>query len=337
MNFNKVGKPDEAILDLMRRAGDGDNKSELSRVEAQNELAAALTEPLRQGILVGDVTGNIFERTVMTGVEIEFPLDLLAPGEETEHVAYTNPGNGFIPLKTVEADYVKIPTYGVTSSIDMLLRHVEDGRSDLVGRAMQILEAGFVKKMNDDAFHVLITAGVDRNLLVFDADASAGQFTKRLVSLMKVIMRRNAGGNTGSLKRGKLTDLYFSPEALEDIRNWGLDQIDELTRREIYTAGDGGVSRVFNTNLHDLDELGEQQEYQLFFTNTLGASLNTGDLELVIGLDQLNNDSFLMPIKKELTLFADPTLHRRQMMGWYGWMNYGCAALDVRRILLGSF
>ena len=63
------------------------------------------------------------------------------------------------------------------------------------------LEAGFVKKMNDDGWHTLLAAGVDRNVLVFDADASNGQFTKRLISLMKTVMRRNAGGNSGSLNQ----------------------------------------------------------------------------------------------------------------------------------------
>ena len=66
---------------------------------------------------------------------------------------------------------------------------------------MQVLEASFVKKINDNGWHTMLTAGADRNILVFDGDASAGQFTKRLVSLMKVIMRRNGGGNTGSSVR----------------------------------------------------------------------------------------------------------------------------------------
>jgi hypothetical protein len=335
MSFLKLTKPDDSILELIKRSGDMDYNVAST---AQAELAVALQEPLRQGVLVGNILDGIFERRVMSpGTEIEFPLDLLAPGEETEHVAYTNPGNGRIPERHVEADYVKVPTYDVASSIDWLLRHAREARWDLVGRAMQVLEASFVKKMNDDGFHVLLSAGVDRNILVFDADATAGQFTKRLVSLMKTVMRRNAGGNTSSIKRGRLTDLWLSPEALEDIRNWGLDQVDEITRRELYVSADGGISRVFQVNLHDIDELGEGQEYQLFYQNTLGGSLNSGDAELVFGLDLLNNDSFLMPIKQEVTIFNDPTLHRQQRAGVYGWATYGVAALDNRRVILGSF
>jgi hypothetical protein len=330
-----ITKPDDATLELIKRSGDMNPTVALA---ALDELAKALVEPLRQGILVGDVVTPIFERRVVpAGAEVEYPLDILAPGEETQHVAYTNPGNGRIPERTVEGDYVKVPTYGVTNAIDWLLRHAREARYDIVGRAMQIMEAGFTKKINDDGWHTLLGAAADRNILIFDGDASAGQFTKRLVSLMKVIMRRNGGGNTGSIKRGRLTDIFLSPEALEDIRNWGLDQIDDTTRREVFVSPDGVLTRIFGVNLHDLDELGENQEYQTYFTTTLGASLNTGDVELVIGMDMANADSFVMPIKQELQIFADPVLHRSQRAGYYGWLELGFAALDGRRTIAGSF
>jgi len=34
--------------------------------------------------------------------------------------------------------------------------------------------------------------------------------------------------------RKSLEDLHISPEAIDDIRQWGVDQIDETTRREIF-------------------------------------------------------------------------------------------------------
>jgi hypothetical protein len=160
-----------------------------------------------------------------------------------------------------------------------------------------------------------------------------------LVSLMKTVMRRNGGGNTASLRRGKLTDLFVSPEALEDVRNWGLDQVDEITRREIFLAGDDDerLTRIFGVNLHDLDELGESQEYQLFFLNQLTGVLQAADTELVVGLDMGSNDSFLMPIRQEIEMFEDAGLHRQQRGGFYGWGEFGFAVLDNRRVLLGSF
>ena len=335
--MSRMTRPDDHFIELIKRSGSVDKNEALV---AQHELAVALETPLRKGVLVGDVLDGIFEKINMeTGSAAEFPLDLLAPGTENEHVAYTNPGHGRIPERAVEGDYVMVPTYSVASSIDYLLRYAREARWDVVGRAMQVLEAGFVKKMNDDGWHTLLAAGVDRNILVYDADAAQGQFTKRIVSLMKTVMRRNGGGNSGSLNRGRLTDIYLSPEALEDIRNWGIDQVDEVTRREIYQAGDDGaaITRVFGVNLHDMDEIGEGQEYQRFFTDQLLGGLASSDSELVVGLDLSANDSFIMPIKQDIQIFEDDALHRHQRAGFYGWAEIGFAVLDNRRILLGSF
>lgn len=334
-NNIRFEKPDDSVMELIVKSGDIDTAVAFP---AQSELAKALEVPLRQGVLVGDVVTGIFESmTLAPGTAVEFPLDLLSPGEEDQHVAYTNPGNGRIPERQVEGDYIQVPTYGIASSIDWLLRYAREARWDIVARAMQVLEAGFVKKINDDGWQTLLSAAADRNILVYDADATAGQFTKRLVSLMKTVMVRQGGGNTASIRRAKLTDLFMSPEGLEDIRNWGLDQVDELTRREIFLAADGTITRIFGVNLHDLVEFGEGQEYQTFFTSSLGGSLQAADVEMVVGLDMQTKDSFLMPIKQTVSIFPDPVLHRQQRAGYYGWAELGFCCLDNRRLLLGSF
>jgi|TARA_Y100000385_G_scaffold251545_1_gene274345 hypothetical protein len=330
-------RPSDEFISLLKKSGDGDVNVAQA---AQREFAKALELPLRKGVLVGNILGNIFETiNVEAGSTTEFPLDLISPGLEGEHVAYTNPGHGRIPERSVEGDYVMIPTYSIASSVDYLLRYAREARWDIVGRAMQVMEAGFVKKMNDDGWHTILAAGVDRNVLVYDGDAVAGMFSKRLVSLMQTVMRRNSGGNSASVGRGRLTDLYVSPEALEDVRNWGLDQVDEVTRREIYTAPEGGapITRIFGVNLHDLDELGAGQEYNDFFDTTLGGDFPSTDGELVVGLDQSSNDSFVMPVKEQLQVFEDPTLHRQQRAGYYGFAELGFGVLDNRRVILGSF
>ena len=330
-------RPSEEFLALLRKSGDSDINVASA---AQREFAKALELPLRKGVLMGNILGDIFETiNVESGSTTEFPLDLISPGLEGEHIAYTNPGHGRIPERSVEGDFVMIPTYSITSSIDYLLRYAREARWDIVARAMQVMEAGFVKKMNDDGWHTLLAAGVDRNVLVYDADATRGMFSKRLVSLMQTVMRRNSGGNSASTGRGRLTDLYVSPEALEDVRNWGLDQIDEVTRREIYTASEGGapITRIFGVNLHDLDELGVGQEYQTFFTDDLSGAVHGTDDELVVGLDQSSSDSFVMPVKAALQVFEDPALHRQQRAGFYGWAELGFGVLYNRRVILGSF
>jgi hypothetical protein len=330
-------RPSDEFIQLLTRSGNSDKSVAL---EAQREIAKALELPLRKGIMFGDVVTGIFEKMVIEpGSQPEFPLDLLAPGTERDYTAYTNPGHGRIPEKHVEGDYVMVNTYGITNSIDFLLRYAREARWDIVARAMQVLEAGFVKKINDDGWHTILAAAVDRNILVYDADAAAGQFTKRLISLCKTVMRRNGGGNTVTAT-GRLTDLYLSPEALEDIRNWGIDQLDEVSRREVYqSASDGApMTRIFGVNLTDLFELGDGQEYQTFFTSDLAGSLGpSSDVELVVGLDLNARDSFVMPVKREVEIFEDEGLHRQQRQGYYGWAEIGFGVLDNRRVLAASF
>ena len=331
----KFFEPTPEMNQLLSRAGSLQREESLA---ATSELAKALELPLRQGVMSGNILGDIFEAiTLQPGATAEFPLDFLAPGTEKEFVAFTIPNHGRIPERHVEGDYVMVPTYDVGASIDWLLKYARDARWDVVGRAMDVLQGQFVKKMNDDGWHTLLSAGADRNILIYDGDASSGMFSKRLVSLLKVVMRRNGGGNSPSINRGELTDLYVSPEGHEDIRNWGVDEVDPITRRDLIGGEGGLLVRIFQVNLHTLDELGEGQEYQNFYTTDLSGTMPAGKNEIVVGLDLRNRDSFVMPVRAPVQVFEDDTLHRQRRAGMYGWAEHGFAALDTRRVLLGAF
>ena len=338
----KIRKPTPEQVELLRRTG-SPNRAEA--LEAMHSLAQALQVPLRSALLNGDILGGIFAPEVLDpSATAEYPLDFYQTAQENDYVAYTIPSEGALPLRNVVGDAITVSTYEVGNAIDWQLKYARTARWDIVARAMEVLEAGFVKKMNTDGWRVLIAAGAGRTdyaggaPLVFDSAATAGQFTKRLVSLMKTTMVRLAGGNSATTNRGRLTDLFISPEALEDIREWDSDEVDDVTRREIFTAGDDGgpMAKIYGVNLHPLDELGVGQEFQTYFS-TLGVSMGTSDEEIVVGLDLSHGDSFVMPIKEELTIYEDENLHRRRRAGFYGWQEHGFASLDGRRILLGSF
>jgi hypothetical protein len=301
-------------------------------------LAAALETPLKQGVLVGGIFADIFTPDPLDpGATAEYPLDFYQPGSEGQYVAYSLPTEGTIPTRHISGDAITVQTYDIGNSIDWLLKYSRQARWNIVARAMEVLEAGFVKKMNTDAWRVVLAAAAGRDLIVQDTSAEVGQFTKRLVSLMKTVMRRNAGGNSASTGRGRLTDLFISPEGLEDIRDWDSGDVDEVTRREIFTAEDGGLSRIYGVNLHDIDELGVNQEFNLYWDNDLAENFSNSDVEVCIGFDLSKNDSFVMPIKEQLTIFDDPALHRRRRAGVYAWAEMGWACLDPRRVLAGTF
>lgn len=306
---------------------------------ALNEYTQAVDGPIREGILDGDIVSDIFVTEDFTETtDLRIPLDLLAPGTEKEHVAYVMPDHGKIPMRRVEADYIQLNTYPIGSSIDCTRRFLKHARYDVLRRMIEVLNMSFVKKNNDDGWQTLISAAKGRGIIAYDADANTGSFTPKLISLMKTVVRRNGGGNSTSVARRKLTDLYMSPEAFEDMSSWGLGLVSDDIRTQIQRSEEGAVRGMYGVNFHDLDELGVGQEYQLYYTSTLGGSLAASDEELVIGLDLSQPDkSFIHPVSQEIEITEDENLHRHGLVGFYGSMESGWAVLDVRYVLAGSF
>lgn len=337
-------------LELFSKAGSSDRAT---HEQYANELAKAIQDrlrgegtakalemPLRKGRLPGPIVEGIFQQVPLVGTSsLEMPLHFIAPGTESEFVAYTMPNHGRIAAPLYEGDYVMIPTFRVAAGAGATLKYIRDANWLVVQAIEDSLYSQFVKKMNDDCFHVVLAAGADRNVVVYDTEAANGQFTKRALSLGKLAMRRNGGGNTGTPGRNRLTDVYLSPEATEDIRNWGVDQLDEVSRREVYTADDasGAVNRIYGVNLHELDELGPDQEYQLYYENVLSGTMPSGDVEIAVGLDlTAGNNNFIMPVKEPVQIFNDPTVHRSGLFELYGFAEYGVANLDNRGVILLS-
>lgn len=308
--------------------------------KAAENFAKAVEQPLRKTLLSGDIVSDIYTALDYTNnPNVVYYLDLLVPGQEVNHYAYVIPNHGYIPHRVVESDYLRIPTYRIGNSIDCTLNLLRDANMPVIQRMLEIYEAGFIKKLNDDGWQTILAAATDRNILINDPNAAAGQFTPRLVALMKTFMRRNGGGNSATLNRSKLTDLYVSPESKDDIRAWNLDIVPDAVRANIYYSSDDGaeVVRIYDVMIHDMDELGESQEYQTYYTSTLSGSMASGgDTEIVIGLDRQHDNTFLRPIREELQTFEDNTRHRFGMFGIYGYKEIGHTVTDSRRTILGS-
>jgi hypothetical protein len=332
---NGVIRLTEAQIALLKATASDDTNTAMA---AQQAFAAALNEPLRKGIFDEDNLGGIFRREVLApGAQANYPLDFVRPGtEDLDYTAITMPKQGRVPERHVEGDELWVPTFQIANSIDWPLKYARDARFDVVGRAIDVYRMGFTRKINEDGWHTLLAAADARALVVNDPIAQPGQFTKELVSKMQTAMTRNAGGNG---QAGKLTDLYVSMEAMEDIRAWDISEIDDVTRRDILQQAGQNMATLYGSRLHFMTEFGVGQEYQLYLTGTLGRVIGAaGDEEFVVGLDLSTNDSFVQPIRQELQTFqAGPEMHRNQKAGVYGWMEHGYAVLDNRRVLLATF
>jgi len=244
----------------------------------------------------------------------------------------------------VQGDYVMVPTFEIGSSIDFATKYARDARWNVVGRAMQVLEGSVVRKHNTDAWRCLISAGYNRFLNVYDDKVQPGFFSKRLVELMKNVMRRQAGGNSTSVNRGRLDRLYVSPEALGDIRTWDVTQVDPITRRELFVDDDLDRMKIFGVELRSIDELGVGQEFESYWETKLSASLPTYSLssvsytklEIMVGLDLSHDGVFMNPVRQEFQVQEDPTFARQRRVSFWGYAEGGWTVLDGRRVLIGS-
>ena len=340
-----IGKFTEQDKQILRDCANRDpsvSKPALATLTDTINNALALELPLRKGIQPGDIISGIFETLPVENGRstFEYPLHFMSPGEEGEYVGFTMPFYGSYPQRIVSGDFLTIPIIPIGGTIGCDERYLKDARYDVVGQMVENLRNQIVKKKNDLGWHTILSAAFDRGAIVADGDASQGTFTPRLVSLMKTIMRRNGGGNSTSNNRSILTDLFTSPEAIEDMRSWNVDVVDEITRREIFTAADGRLNRIFNVNIHDIDELGEGQEYQVFWESTLGATMPTTglhqDVEICVGLDLSKRNSLVMPVEEEMRIMTEDSV-RHRLREWFASMYLGFAVCDSRVVLAGSY
>lgn len=313
-------------------------KASVTSDEAYAKLAKALTVPLQEAVMSGDITDIFDPLKFEWGQATEYPIHWMNAGDEKDFVAFTIPAAGAIPHKEVQGDYVMVPTYDIGDAIDCNKRYVLESRWDVLSDMVKWLANGHVVKKNRDCWRVLLAAAVNRGLAIYDSEATAGYFTKRLVSLLRIGFARYGGGNSASTNRFKMTDLFMSPEGLEDVRNWDLTQVDDATRKQIFVGnGEYALTQIYGVRLHDLFELGVGQEFQSYYTGTLGASMQGSKTEIVVGMDLTpGKRAFVMPYRQKATIHEDKTQERKRRYSLWSEENFGAAVLETRAIMIGQ-
>ena len=311
---------------------------------AMHKLAKAVELPLRKGFFIGDTVGNIYMREdIEPGTAPKYPLDFVGPSGERDFAAFLVADEGAIPDRLVKGSEVTVDTFQLANAISWKLQYARDARWPMVERALKVFRDGFVMKVNDLGWRVILKAIGNRLDNEFSS-VTGGAFTLGLLSDMQLKMKRGI-----EFARNELTDLYVSSEVMKDIRDFSTEtSIDFLTRREIFQAvprpdGNGGeiiVPTIYGVNVHELKQLGIGKDYNTEFDSLKGSQLSgfaASTDEVVVGLDLTaeGRQQFMMPVRRDLEMFEDPTLHRAQKAGVYGWMDLAFAILDDRRVLAG--
>jgi hypothetical protein len=179
----------------------------------------------------------------------------------------------------------------------------------------------------------------------------------RLITLHKRINQSYAAGTPQSVYSKGATDLFMSPEMMQEIRGMAYNPqnvtaipdtaestalgLPESMREEIYR--NAGTTSIYNMNLTELIELGTSQKYNVLFGQYAPAAIAVGGGtfsvsadEIVIGLD-LTKGAFVRPVKSDgsgtvSVLPDDQFLTRSQKVGFYAQLEEGRHCLDGRAI-----
>ena len=327
--------------------------------KAFKEFAQALTIPILQEIRLRSVVRDLFsEDKLGPGAQAVYPV-----ADDFDIPVWVLPGLGYAAQNFIEGvgEDVYVPVFTIDSSAQWKLTYARDGRVDIAQRAARNMARAVADYEEESGWRVLVPAGTTnfsgqglltaRSAPVFEVAPTApgaGYLSKELINKMIVGMMRNDR---------ELTDLWVSPEDAADIREWTDTDIDPVTRREIFTAA--GMGRIWNIQITPIKHLGavgkfninsstssfgifketggSYNDYTLTNANVVDANgeVTTAGETQIWGFDRSVNDSFVMPIKSDFQVFDDPTLHRKQQQGIYGWEEIGFAILDSRPISVG--
>jgi hypothetical protein len=332
----------EAVKALLRKTADSNFEVAIA---AQRDLAKALELPLRKGYFIGDTIGNIYQREDLdAATAAKYPVDFVGPSGERQYQAFLIADEGGIPDRLVKGDEVTVDTFQLGNAISWKLQYARVARWPMVERALRVFRDGFTHKINDLGWANILGAAGNRVDNAYSTITGTA-FTLGLLSDMQLKMKRGI-----EFARNELTDLYVSSEVQKDIRDFATSSsIDFLTRREVFQLearpdGNGGeilMPVIYGVNIHELKQMGIGKDYNTKFDAVKDAlvfpAFDTAADEVVIGLDLTSEgrDAFMMPVRQDLQMWEDPTLHRQQKAGVYGWMELAFAILDDRRTLAG--
>ena len=372
-------------VELIKAIG---GKDSTAAREASEAFAAFLGPVIQKVLYTAGTAGSIYVDSEYDEDDSpSYPLDLYYD----EGAGYVNVWSqtmaGGLPSSHVEGmKEVKIQTYRLDSAVSFNKRYARKARLDVVSKAIERMANEVLVKQERNAWAVLLKALIDaqtapgapdKNSATFSAathlkhvyrtvaSASANSFDlSHLNGLMTRIKRLNESfsGNTPVAAASGLTDLYLSPEVMEQIRAFsynpvhtstGNDVLPNSVREDVFR--NAGMASIYGVNLNEMVELGVGKKYNKLFDtlagsdnffladgSTSGAAFTEADDQLIVGLDN-SRGSFVRPIARNgetgstFTALPDEQFNmyggRVEKTGFYGHLEEGRLVLDARSIV----
>lgn len=224
-----------------------------------------------------------------------------------------NLAGGLATNLIVGAGEMKIATYQLETAISWFKKYARRSRLDVISAAMTRMAAELARKQDKNGWVVIlrglaeaVTNGIKHTIPSTTQNVFQVDDLNRLLTLNKRLNTGWAGGTSDTQYSNGITDLFFSPELMEQVRGFayqpmntrGVPNSDESTalglpdaiRQEIFR--NAGTQSIYNIGLHPLNEFGDGQQFNLLFGQFAtagvafgGANFNSATDQIAVGID----------------------------------------------------
>ena len=355
--------------------------------EASEAFAAFLGPVIQKVLYTAGTAGSIYVDSEYDEDDSpSYPLDLYYD----ESAGYVNVWSqtmaGGLPTSHVEGmKEVKIQTYRLDSAVSFNKRYARKARLDVVSKAIERMANEVLVKQERNAWAVILRALIDAKTAPGDPSKNADSYSaathlkhvyrtvatgsgatfdlSHLNGLMTRIKRLNESfsGSTPAGNTGGLTDLYISPEIMEQIRAFSYNPVHTSTGNDVLPNSvredvwrNAGMANIYGVNLNEMVEFGRGKKYNKLFDTLAGsdefftsdgssdnAVFTEANDELIVGLDN-SRGSFVRPIARNgetgstFTALPDEQFNmyggRVERTGFYGHLEEGRLVLDARSV-----
>ena len=358
-------------VELVKAMG---SSNKVDALEAQDAFAAFISPVIQEVLLQAGTAAAIYEDMSYDEDDSpSIPVDLYYGETEGTFSVWQQTVAGGLPTQQIGSfQEIKVATYPLDSAISFDKRYVRKCRLDVVARGLERLSNDVLIKQERNAWYVVLKMLADavtqgRNH-VFRSNVSGEFQVDDINKAMTLLKRLNAAYNgttpVGNEGRG-LTDLYVSPEIMEQVRGFAYNPVNtkqapgvadgkeaipltDSVRDRIFSAG--GMTDIWGVSLHELLELGVGRKYNVLFDEIAGTKsfaksdstgageFNGNTSQILIGIDR-SRRSFIrtLAVNAEnggsFTLKPDDQfLARSGKIGFYGGLEEGRVGLDAKAV-----
>ena len=361
---------DDAKIKLLQAMGSRDKEVSF---QAQEIFAAFVAQ------LIPQVLDQMATHKLIYGEPIVYdpdngdpmiPLEYYHDIQEGLFTIWSQGSAGSIPTNEVAGpvDEFRLRTYQHQTAVSMKKCYARQSRLDVVGLALQRVLQEYLVKTEYQAWTPVLKALAESTVsgdkqIISATTAGKLQFDdfNRLWTKVARFRQSWAGGTPSSTPCRGLTDLFVSPELLEDIRSFAynpanstaIPNTDESTamplpdsmREEIFR--NSGMASIFGVNIISLLEFGVGQQWNVLFDSFYNPSggdptFTQASQELALGVD-LSCNAFVSclgqnPCEPSPSVFLpdDQWSAREEKLGFFSSVRAGYAVVDSKN-LVGLF